>query len=418
MSVIEFDHVSKSYRLGAARTSLREALPGLVRGLARRQQPDEQLFWALNDVSFNVDKGEVLGIIGHNGAGKSTSLKLLSKVTHPTSGHVRTHGRMAALIELGAGFHPDLSGRENVYLNGAILGLKKREIDAAFGNIVEFAGLEKFIDTPIKRYSSGMYVRLAFAVASHVSAELLLVDEVLSVGDMIFQEKCLAKMNELHTNGTTIVFVSHNLTAVQSFCSRVLLLSGGQIVANGNPAEVVAKYEALERNAHAAKMASASRRGGSSSQQEGNGSVSEAYGRKPLITKLEILDSSNKPCSDFLAADEIAVRIHYSIPDRIRLPAYMLRVRRKSDQVICFTHSMRDPSRMVLRGEGVIEAKIHQSLLLPGVYSLEANVHFRDYPVERIDSAPADFAILGGADEEGLGFYQPAVTWNLNAPTP
>jgi len=198
MAVIEFEHVSKAYRLGASRTSLREAISQIGHKLFSRSgaQTNNQLFWALNDVSFKVEQGEVLGIIGHNGAGKSTILKLLSKVAYPTSGQIRTQGRMAALIELGAGFHPDLSGRENVYLNGSILGLKRQEIDAQFSSIVEFAGLEKFIDTPVKRYSSGMYVRLAFAVAAHVRADLLLVDEVLSVGDMAFQQRCMAKMNE------------------------------------------------------------------------------------------------------------------------------------------------------------------------------------------------------------------------------
>ena len=244
MPVIEFEQVSKAYRLGTSRTSLREAITQVPRKLFSRNgaQTDDQLFWALNDVSFRVEQGEVLGIIGHNGAGKSTILKLLSKVTFPTSGHIRTKGRMAALIELGAGFHPDLSGRENIYLNGAILGLKKQEIDAQLSNMVEFAGLERFIDTPVKRYSSGMYVRLAFAVAAHVKAELLLIDEVLSVGDMAFQQKCLAKMNELRDSGATIVFISHNMWSVSTFCKRVLLLRAGQIEAEGDPDKVIQVY--------------------------------------------------------------------------------------------------------------------------------------------------------------------------------
>jgi lipopolysaccharide transport system ATP-binding protein len=249
MAVIEFEHVSKAYRLGASRTSLRETITQIPRKLFSHNgaRTDDQLLWALDDVSFRVERGEVLGIIGPNGAGKSTMLKLLSKVTFPTRGHIRTQGRMAALIELGAGFHPDLSGRENVYLNGSILGLTRQEIDTQFSDIVEFAGLERFIDTPVKRYSSGMYVRLAFAVAAHVKADLLLIDEVLSVGDMAFQQRCMEKMNELRDSGTTIVFVSHNLWNVEVFCRRALLLRAGRIVAKGNPAEVIGIYRRQER---------------------------------------------------------------------------------------------------------------------------------------------------------------------------
>lgn len=285
MAVIEFEHVSKAYRLGAGRTSLREAIAQVPRKLFSRNgvQTDGQLFWALNDVSFRVEPGEVLGIIGPNGAGKSTILKLLSKVTFPTSGHIQTRGRMAALIELGAGFHPDLTGRENVYLNGTILGLKKQEIDAQFSNMVEFAGLEKFIDTPIKRYSSGMYVRLAFAVAAHVKAELLLVDEVLSVGDMTFQQKSLAKMNELRDNGATIVFISHNLPAVQAFCSRVLLLRSGRIVANGDAGDVIQTYRQLERE----KARRAAPRQVGSQRNNGVDLAPEVKASSPSMTTVE-----------------------------------------------------------------------------------------------------------------------------------
>jgi len=249
MSVIEFNNVSKSYHLGASRTNLREALARASARLIhpRAEKADPELFWALNGVSFKVEQGEVLGIIGHNGAGKSTALKLLSKVTFPSSGSIQTSGRMAALIELGAGFHPDLSGRENIYLNGSILGLKRREIDAQFDSIVDFAGLHQFIDTPVKRYSSGMYVRLAFATAAHVKADLLLIDEVLSVGDSAFQQKCLAKMRDMRDNGATIVFVSHNIWSIETFCERVILLRGGRIESEGTPSKVIELYRRQQR---------------------------------------------------------------------------------------------------------------------------------------------------------------------------
>ena len=193
MAVIEFNHVTKTYRLGT-RGGLRETLMNALSGLVRKESDDKKFLNALDDVSFQVHEGEVLGIIGANGAGKTTALKILSRVTYPTTGSVSVNGRISALIELGAGFHPDLSGVENIYLNASILGLKQAEIDAKFDEIVAFSGLEKFLDTPVKRYSSGMYARLAFSVAAHVDPDVLLVDEVLSVGDAIFQEKCLNRM--------------------------------------------------------------------------------------------------------------------------------------------------------------------------------------------------------------------------------
>ena len=199
-------------------------------------------FWALKDVSFEVKKGEALGIIGPNGAGKSTLLKILSRVTMPTQGEIEVHGRIGSLLEVGTGFHPELSGRENVYLSGSILGMKRNEIDAKFNDIVAFAEMEKFLDTPVKRYSSGMYVRLAFAVAAFLEPEILIIDEVLAVGDAGFQKKCIAKMGNLATEGRTVLFVSHNLAIVSDLCTRALLLTGGRLQQNGNPADVILSY--------------------------------------------------------------------------------------------------------------------------------------------------------------------------------
>jgi lipopolysaccharide transport system ATP-binding protein len=200
-------------------------------------------FWALKDVSFDVQPGEVVGIIGRNGAGKSTLLKILSRIVEPTEGEIRLRGRVASLLEVGTGFHPELTGRENIYLNGSILGMKRREIDSKFDEIVDFAEVEKFLDTPVKRYSSGMYVRLAFAVAAHLEPEILIVDEVLAVGDAEFQKKCLGKMKEVSTGtGRTVLFVSHNMLAVNSLCSSGLELAGGGIVACGTSTDVVNHY--------------------------------------------------------------------------------------------------------------------------------------------------------------------------------
>ena len=199
-------------------------------------------FWALDDVSFGVGRGEVVGIIGRNGAGKSTLLKILSRITEPTRGRVRIKGRVASLLEVGTGFHPELTGRENVYLNGAILGMSRAEIRRKFDEIVAFAGVERFLDTPVKRYSSGMYVRLAFAVAAHLEPEILVVDEVLAVGDAEFQKKCLGKMQDVSRDGRTVLFVSHNMLAVQRLCSRALYLENGQLKASGRVADIVANY--------------------------------------------------------------------------------------------------------------------------------------------------------------------------------
>src|SRR5205085_7139128 len=248
---LKLEHVSKRYRIrceaeaGAARGAL-------VRRLRSLRQHSEQ-FWAVRDVSFEVGRGEALGIIGHNGAGKSTILKLLSSITAPTSGEITINGRLSALIEVGSGFHPELTGRENIYLNGSILGMRRRRITEKLDSIVEFAGVRQFLDTPVKRFSSGMYVRLGFSIAAHLDPDILLLDEVLAVGDAAFQEKCLKRIGEMKEAGTTIVFISHDLGAVVRLCDRVILLQRGEIVANGEPHEIVAQYQTV---AAAAKPAS------------------------------------------------------------------------------------------------------------------------------------------------------------------
>jgi lipopolysaccharide transport system ATP-binding protein len=250
--------IGKRYRIGAkerAHRTLREAVVDLaaepIRRLGRiRQSPGpEELIWALRNVTFEVQPGEVVGVIGRNGAGKSTLLKILSRITEPTEGRVELRGRVASLLEVGTGFHPELTGRENIYLNGTILGMKKAEIDRKFDEIVAFSEIEKFLDTPVKHYSSGMYVRLAFAVAAHLDPEILLVDEVLAVGDAAFQKKCLGKMGEAAKSGRTVLFVSHNISAIKKLTERSLYLEHGAVAADGRTDEVVQKYltTALQR---------------------------------------------------------------------------------------------------------------------------------------------------------------------------
>jgi lipopolysaccharide transport system ATP-binding protein len=243
---IEVSHVWKKFRRGETHDSLRDLVPALVRRVMgrgpKRTHLGEGEFWALEDITFHLKHGEILGIIGPNGAGKSTILKVLSRILRPTRGGVRVNGRLSALIEIAAGFHPDLTGRENIYLNGTILGMKKVEIERKFDEIVAFAELEKFLDTPVKRYSSGMYVRLAFAVAAHLEPEILLVDEVLAVGDARFQKKCLNKMQDVGQQGRTVVFVSHNMAAITRLCERAILLDHGRAIEDGPAQQVVRRY--------------------------------------------------------------------------------------------------------------------------------------------------------------------------------
>ncbi len=239
--------LGKQYRVGQLESgyeTLREQLSNVGRRAFGRGGPRRaaELFWALRDVSFELAPGEVVGVIGRNGAGKTTLLRVLSRITEPTEGYVDVRGRLGSLLEVGTGFHPELTGRENIFLNGAILGMRRREIVSRFDEIVEFAGVEKFIDTPVKRYSSGMYVRLAFAVAAHLEPEILVVDEVLSVGDAEFQKKSLGKMEEIGASGRTVVFVSHNMATVARLCSRAIMLDAGRVVADGSTEAVVARY--------------------------------------------------------------------------------------------------------------------------------------------------------------------------------
>ena len=249
--IIKVEGISKRFRIQPRETpsvryeTLRESLVKALRSpLGVRNGHRDDTIWALKDASFEVMPGEVMGVIGPNGAGKSTLLKVLSRIIEPTNGRVELYGRVASLLEVGTGFHPDLSGRENVYLNGAILGMKRREIDARFEEMVAFAEVEKFIDTAVKHYSSGMYLRLAFAVAAHLDPEVLIVDEVLAVGDASFQKKCLGKMDDVTRSGRTVLLVTHSLGMVTEHCQRAILLDGGEIIKRGAAFEVVEHYQA------------------------------------------------------------------------------------------------------------------------------------------------------------------------------
>jgi lipopolysaccharide transport system ATP-binding protein len=254
---ISVENLSKAYRIGL-KDVMHDTLVGALKGVMysplknwrrlsrldtfRHNGHADDIFWALKDVSFEVQEGEVLGIIGRNGAGKSTLLKILSRITEPTSGRAVIRGRVSSLLEVGTGFHPELTGRENIYMNGTILGMTKREIDRKLDAIIDFSGVEQFLDTPVKRYSSGMKVRLAFAVAAHLEPEILIIDEVLAVGDSEFQKRCLGKMHDVAASGRTVLFVSHNMTAVENLCTRAILLQKGKLSSDGDSASIVQQY--------------------------------------------------------------------------------------------------------------------------------------------------------------------------------
>lgn len=311
---IAVEHLGKRYRIGHAAKcpeNFREAVRSFVGApfqyLRSRLRPpsEDELIWALKDVSFEVNHGEVLGIIGRNGAGKSTLLKILSRITEPTEGQAQVYGRVGSLLEVGTGFHQELTGRENIYLNGAILGMRRAEIDRRFDAIVDFSGVEKFLDTPVKRYSSGMYVRLAFAVAAHLEPEILLVDEVLAVGDVEFQKKCLGKMGDVAKEGRTVLFVSHNMATISGLCNRVVVLSKGQLLIDSYPKDAIKQYlsETLELETL-------------STQDFGKRKGNRCF----RFTRIEMLDANTrKPLKVIQNGEAIIIRAEYVVnnPDFI-----------------------------------------------------------------------------------------------------
>lgn len=331
--VISVEHLSKAYRIG-----VKEEIPDTLMGAMKNvitapwknfkalrrlntstdspipipqspvpNPPDSDTLWALRDVSFEINQGDVVGIIGRNGAGKSTLLKVLSRITEPTSGRVVIRGRVSSLLEVGTGFHPELTGRENVYMNGTILGMRKKEIDRKFNEIVEFSGVEKFLDTPTKRYSSGMQVRLAFAVAAHLEPEILIIDEVLAVGDAEFQEKCLGKMQSIASCGRTVLFVSHNLSLVRQLCNSAIVLSQGTIREIGGLESCLALNNDTSTNT-----------------VWENNQLSEKSKHGGIVVEALLLDSQNMPCAEFGCGEEIRVMVKFRWPSKSRKPHCIL----------------------------------------------------------------------------------------------
>jgi lipopolysaccharide transport system ATP-binding protein len=307
-TVIRVENLSKKYMIGHQKqeryVALRDVLTDSVKSFAQKilhprqkvEDPAYEEFWALKDVSFEIKQGDRVGIIGRNGAGKSTLLKILSRITEPTSGKISIKGRVASLLEVGTGFHAELSGRENIFLNGAILGMGRAEIKKKFDEIVDFAEVEKFIDTPVKRYSSGMYVRLAFAVAAHLEPEILIVDEVLAVGDAQFQKKCLGKMEDVGRNGRTVIFVSHQTGAINQLCTKAVLLNKGSILESGEPKKVIDFYL---RDL--------------SLKVQNIGFITSESTKEMFVSKVQALNSEQEITSHFAHTDQIVIRITYKI---------------------------------------------------------------------------------------------------------
>lgn len=355
------DRVSKQYQIGGVRQGamLREALVNWARHPFRSHRGKKNTIWALRDVSFTVGAGEVIGIIGRNGAGKSTLLRALTKITYPTSGTVKVIGRVASLLEVGSGFHEELTGRENIYLNGSILGMKKKEIDAKLDAIVDYAGVEKFIDTQIKHYSSGMRLRLGFAVAAHLDTDVLLVDEILAVGDVEFQKKCLTTMDKLHRAGRTVVFVSHNLLAIENFCPRTIWIDRGQVREDGETREIIRAY--------LANFATHQESGSTLAEldhREGSGDI--------RYTRIEFLTSDGQPKSTIQSGDSLVVRLHYHAKQRIREPFFGIRIHTHLGTLVTDFSSWSTGLQIpfLSPGDGQIDSQLSFLNLMPGRYSI------------------------------------------------
>ncbi|MCG2711503.1 MAG: ABC transporter ATP-binding protein [Candidatus Omnitrophica bacterium] len=409
MDVVEFNGVWKKFKRGEKFNSLRDAIPNAFRSLFKKNGNDllsKEEFWALKEVNFRVKQGEVLGIIGPNGAGKSTTLKLLSRIMNPNKGNISIRGRLSALIEITAGFHPELTGRENIYLNGTIMGMRKKEIDKKLDKIIDFSGITEFIDTPVKRYSSGMYSRLGFSVAAHMDPDVLLVDEVLAVGDMEFQTKCAQKMRELLASGTTIVLVSHNLSLVQSLCSRVIYLDHGTIQKEGDCEEVITFYKDEVRQDSLDKLKK------EIGAPEVRGKVERAKIDLPRIIT-HSGDYSNK--EEFTLNEPIMLAIEYETRENIESPILLLQIIR-SDGILCCSSKTKDEGIVIddIDGKGTIEIDLGTLNLSPGCYLLRFAVWDKNMIHPYVDKKNNVLKITPKNKERSVyGVFVPKIIWKF-----
>ncbi len=408
-NAIEFNHVWKKFKKGEKFNSIRDAVPNLVRSLVKRGPENAHLegqeFWALKDVAFHVKPGEVVGVIGPNGAGKSTILKLLSQIMLPTKGDMAINGRLSALIEVTAGFHPELTGRENVYLNGTILGMKRKEIDEKFQDILDFSGLEDFIDTPVKRYSSGMFSRLGFSVAAHVDPDILLVDEVLAVGDIAFQAKCAQKMRELLKSGTTIMLVSHQLALVQSLCERVILLHKGEIKKEGPPYEVIPYYENIIFQGTEEDL--------KKKLQKSDYKV-KVKDRTPAdLDETIYVNGQGERKKVFRVHEPISLEIQYEAHKKIESPVFTVEIIRSDGVVCCCSESRKDGLKLDgIDGKGTLRVNLGDLKLTPNVYWARVTIWDKEF-MHPIVIRKQDIFKIESSDEQSRinALYLPEIRW-------
>ncbi len=407
MKIITVDQVSKRYRisrLGAK--SIREELARAGHRLfARSASREKEDFYALRDVSFEVERGETVGFIGPNGSGKSTILKLLARIIYPTLGKITVRGSVASLIEVGAGFHPELTGRENIFLYGSIMGMKRSEVRAKFDRIVDFAELERFIDTPVKRYSSGMYVRLGFAVAAHINPHVLLIDEVLAVGDASFQSKCQQRIEELRHNGMTIAFVSHDMSAVERLCSRVFFLHKGIIQAEGEPHQVISNYFSSLFFKHDVD------------EQRHRVAVHNENDREAEILGVRFLDRVGAKVDAIATGQPMIAQIEFQVSRSIEDPVFELFFYSIDDRLHChYTTALTGDRIQLLQGRGIVEIEVDELGLAPGTFRIGALLQRRgeDMPC---DWKPRQYLlkVLPGKKVRGM-FYSPH-RWRLLPPS-
>jgi ABC-type polysaccharide/polyol phosphate transport system ATPase subunit len=377
-TVIEVRNISKKFRIYHERNlNLKYAFLNFLAG-KKSSYYDE--FWALRNINMDIKKGEAIGLIGENGSGKSTLLKLLSRILYPDEGHIYTEGKIAALIEIGAGFHSELTGRENIYINGSILGFKKKEIEASLEEIIEFSGLEKFIDNPIKTYSSGMYVRLGFSIAIHVDPDILLIDEILAVGDENFQKKCLQKIDGFKSEGKTIILVSHDLTTVEKMCERVFLLDNGLIASEGAPVDVISDYHKIlyEKEEKALRAKQIEKAPAAPAQEEAPPAPkTNRWGSKEAeITGIEFLNDRDERSTVFKTGDFMKVRIHYEAKEEIKKPVFGIAFYREDGIHINGPNTKTSNYDIPhIQGKGYIEHIINSIPFLPGIYLFTASIY-------------------------------------------
>jgi lipopolysaccharide transport system ATP-binding protein len=394
-TAIRVSRLSKRYRIGLRekradnlQDTLRAALRSPFQYLLTMSRPptEQETLWSLRDISFEVKRGEVLGVIGRNGSGKSTLLKILTRITEPTAGRAVINGRVASLLEVGTGFHPELTGRENIYLNGAILGMKRREIDRKFEEIIEFAEIGKMIDTPVKRYSSGMYVRLGFSVAAHLEPEILLVDEVLAVGDASFQRRSLGRMDKIAMSGRTVLFVSHSMPSIQALCHRVIWLDGGKIVAAGETSEVVGEY---------LKVSQATDLLATIDLTEHRNRVTPV--ENAMFKQVRLLDASGQPSSAFQMGEPITFEIELDTGGRAMVdPLLFIGIDRRNTRICNLTTTFMVNETLRLQGRVTARCVWRQEWLAPGEYDLNLLAIKAHQGAERIDQVQAitQFIIL------------------------